>query len=379
MFAARVLPARRATALAMTVLVALLLLVGLFIVVVGTGPELPPPFGRADNGRIAFVKGYHIFSSDPLGGDVRQLTFGDGGETEPRFSPDGTHVAYRQWHKAHTGEDPSANDAMVANADGSNATVVAARIFGISHISWSPDSRYVAFSGSPDGGTTSGGYVAAADGSGGLLSIGTFGGSAWDPTWAPDGKRLVIVADTGMWVVDRDGANAHVVTHDHYRELGSRGESAEWSPDGTQILFTAITLDDRQGVYVLTLDGSSERNISGDTFRARDASWSPDGTQVAYMRTGTGTGPHCVVSDPAGRAFRDLGGAYGWYQPIWSPDGTKVVVTDDRPGPDDNEALPAVRVILDVAGREPPIVIPAPGTNPEGVPDWAASWQRVAP
>jgi len=53
-------------------------------------------------------------------------------------------------------------------------------------------------------------------------------------------------------------------------------------------------------------------------------------------------------------------------------------VTDDRPGPN-NEEGPAVRVILDVAGKTPPIVIPAAGLTPEDVPDWAASWQRIAP
>jgi hypothetical protein len=36
-------------------------------------------------------------------------------------------------------------------------------------------------------------------------------------------------------------------------------------------------------------------------------------------------------------------------------------------------------VILDVEGKEPPIVIPAPGVTPNDIPDWAASWQRIAP
>jgi hypothetical protein len=29
--------------------------------------------------------------------------------------------------------------------------------------------------------------------------------------------------------------------------------------------------------------------------------------------------------------------------------------------------------------NSPPIVIPAAGVTPESVPDWAASWQRLAP
>jgi hypothetical protein len=38
----------------------------------------------------------------------------------------------------------------------------------------------------------------------------------------------------------------------------------------------------------------------------------------------------------------------------------------------------AVRVIVDVAGDAPP-VLPAAGVTPQDVPDWAASWQRLAP
>jgi len=377
-FAVR-LPIRRTAALGALMLIASLLLVGLLLLLAGSRPHLPPSFGLAGNGRIAFVNGYHIFTSDPSGADIRQLTFGDGGETEPRFSPDGTHVAYKQWHTAASSVDPSAQDAVVAPADGSNAIVIAPAVLEMSHIAWSPDSKSIAFSGSLDAGQTSTGYVAAADGSGAPTSIGTFEGSAWDPTWSPDGQRLVIVADPGMFVVGRDGRNATLVTHTTYKEIGSRGEAAEWSPDGTQILFTAITVTDQQDVYLLTLDGSPERMISGDAPRARDATFSPDGKWIAYMRQGTGLGPHCVITDPTGRTFRALPGAYGWYQPIWSPDGMKVVVTDDRPGPDNNGALAAVRVILDVAGSQPPIEIPAPGSSGESIPDWAATWQRIAP
>jgi WD40-like Beta Propeller Repeat len=91
-----------------------------------------------------------------------------------------------------------------------------------------------------------------------------------------------------------------------------------------------------------------------------------------------GLGPVAVIADRTGRLLKALPGYYGWYQPIWSPDGSKIVVTDDRPGPDNMEG-PAVRVILDVDGNAPPVVIPAAGRVPEDVPDWAASWQRLAP
>jgi Tol biopolymer transport system component len=372
-------PIRRTPALALVVLIVSLLLLGLLLALAGSRPRVPAPFGVADNGRVAFVKGDHIFTSDPLGRDVRQMTFGEGAQTDPRYSADGTRLVYRQWNSASPGSEQGTYDAVVVAADGTNPIVVASGIVGMSHVSWSPGGDALAFSGSPDGGPTSVLYVAAADGSAGPRVVDTVGGSAWDPTWAPDDKRLVVASDVGLWVVDRDGSNRRLVTHNRYKEIGSRGEAAEWSPDGEQIVFTAVTQTDQQDVYLVSLDGSAEHRVSGDVSTARDATYSPDGTRIAYMRTGAGLGPLCYIADTEGQTVRILPGAYGWYQPVWSPDGKKVVLTDDRPGPANEETLPTVRVIVDVAGSALPIEIPAPGTTPEMVPDWAASWQRVLP
>jgi len=366
---------QRATLTGVLVIVALIL-VALLIVVVGSRRHLPPPFGLAGNGRIAYVDKGHIYTADRNGADRRQVTFGPGGEGEPRFSPDGTRMAYRQY--ALTPNQGSVS-AAVADADGQNGIVLARDIRNLSHIAWSPDSQYVAFTGSIAGGPESG-WIARADGSVPPNVFTTVDG-AWDPTWSPDGTRIAIGANAGLLVMNRDGSGVRRVNQRDFTEIGNRGEIADWSPDGTQLLFTAFTgdgnADYEQEVYVVGLDGRPERLLSPDARRAREPVWSPDSSRVAYMRAGTGLGPIVWITDPSGLAFKKLDGDYGWYQPIWSPDGTKVMVTDDRPGPENLEG-PAVRVILDVDGSAPPVVIPAPGITPDDVPDWAGSWQRVA-
>ena len=355
-------------------LLAALLLI-LLVVIVGSQKRLPPPFGIAANGEIAYVAGGHVYLSDLNGAHSRQVTFSGGLQKDPMFSRDGTRLAWRQFD---VGAPPDTADAIVAEADGSHPIVIAHSVMGLSHIAWSPDGRFVAFSGSINGGPGSG-WIAPSDGSAPPTIFTSIPG-AWDPTWSPDGRRLAIGADPGqIWVIDRDGRNAIRLTQTPFKEVGERGEVAEWSPDGTLIVFTAIDVDDVQQVYIVGLDGAPERKLSSNTLTARDASWSPDGAEIAYMRAGTGSGPTVFITDTTGRHFRTLTGQFGWFQPIWSPDGTKIVVTDDRPGPD-NENGPAVRVILDAAhDKAPPIVIPAAGVTPEDVPDWAASWQRLAP
>jgi len=355
------------------VLIALVLF-GLLVVIIGSHRRLPPPFGLAGNGRIAYVEQGHVDTADLNGGDRRQLPLGPGFQTEPRFSPDGTRIVFK-----HFAQSPNQGpaDVEVADADGLNLVVVTRAVTGLSHISWSPDSQDVAFSGALGPGADHG-YVAHADGSGSPVDLGTFGTGAWDPTWSSDGTRLVIVSELGMFVVNRDGTHSSlIVGGETVKEFGQRGEAAEWSPDGTLIVYTAIDLNDSQQVWVVGLDGLPPRRISLDTSLGRDATWSPDGTRLAYMRRGSGLGPVLTICDPTGRVLDILPRAYAWYQPIWSPDGTKIVVTDDRPGPD-NVPGPAVRVIVDLARKQPDIIIPAPGITPDDVPDWAASWQRVA-
>ena len=244
------------------VLIALLLL-AVLLVVVGSRRHVPPPFGPAANGEIAYVASGQIYLSAADGTHARQITF-DGHDSDPTFSRDGTRLAWRQFH---VGGDPEVADAVLADADGSNVIVIARDVKALSHIAWSPDGRFIAFSGSIDGGPGSG-WIAPADGSEPPHAFTTVAG-AWDPTWSPDGTRLAIGADPGvLYVMNRDGGNARRINRGTFTEIGERGEIAEWSPDGTRLLFTAFigdgNSDFQQEVYVVGLDGRPETIVSRD-------------------------------------------------------------------------------------------------------------------
>ena len=109
-----------------------------------------------------------------------------------------------------------------------------------------------------------------------------------------------------------------------------------------------------------------------------DPSWSPDGSRIAYLRASwTGLGPSVVIADRAGQALRVLAGYSAFCTPLWAPDGTRIIVSDDRPGVA-NRPGPGIVLALDPDGREPPIELSAP----QGVltnDNIAGSWQRLAP
>ena len=97
-------------------------------------------------------------------------------------------------------------------------------------------------------------------------------------------------------------------------------DSARWSPDGTQIVFTRKYSYNQ--IYKMNGDGTN-------VFKVTDLGWddkpvmSPDGTMIAY-ECGTTTYICTVNSDGTNRIQYNLG-----KNPRWSPDGTKIGYNDD--------------------------------------------------
>ena len=57
-------------------------------------PEVPPPFGPARNGQIVFAANGDIYTGDPIAGTNRAIVTGPEMDGNPRFSRDGTRVAF---------------------------------------------------------------------------------------------------------------------------------------------------------------------------------------------------------------------------------------------------------------------------------------------
>ena len=106
---------------------------------VGSQRRLPPPFGLARPGLIAFDLSDGIYVANADGTGRTQLTSGPGRDSQATFSPDGTLIAYLSG-----GQPDLSSSLVVMGADGRHPVVLAEHLAEPGNISWSPDSRRVA-------------------------------------------------------------------------------------------------------------------------------------------------------------------------------------------------------------------------------------------
>jgi Tol biopolymer transport system component len=227
---------------------------------------------------------YDLFSVEPTGTNLTQLTHEQRNASEPVWSPDGTKLAYM----ADTGQTGYAFDIFVVGADGANPVKLSSHPSdNVGAIAWSPDSKQLIFnSGRADTDGGPGLYRVNADGSGETKL--TFDGvdgkfiNHFTLDWSRDGKQIVFIAfptagpDYTLLFADPNGG---AVTPGPKVNIAQVADYFKWSPDGQHILYS-----DNNTVTVMNPDGSSQTVLvnSSEGLFVQGVAWSPDGSQVAF-------------------------------------------------------------------------------------------------
>jgi Tol biopolymer transport system component len=359
-------------------LVPILLLIGLLLAasvafyVAGSQRRLPPPFGLATPGLVAFVADGDIWTANPDGSDRLQLTLDERSDSFPVFSRDGTKIAFKRLPAPNSKLDwQDWGDVMVADADGRNEIVLDAMVRSPSPMTWSPDGRFIVYSRTVD--SVDQVFTAATDGSS-THQITSGPRDSWGPTVSPDGRTIAFVRGfpeiVGIYVVQSDGTGEGLLTSARI----DRFDLAEWSPDAMTVVFGAGVVDeDHDDLWAVTLVGKPERRIVGSPGDDSGPTWSPDGQWIAYLNTPVRGGrSRVMVAGRDGSNKHQISDPGDWSYPQWSPDAQHVLAVDGRLGGGQPTAM-----ILDPLGRSPPSSFALPGGAGDGFRDFPA-WQRKA-
>jgi TolB protein len=347
--------------------VGLLLVLAVAIAIVGSQKRLPPPFGLAAPGSVAFVSNGDIWTANPDGSNRLQLTTDQRIDGFPVFSRDGTRIAFKRLPVENSRPDwQDWGDVVVANADGSHPIVLDANVHSPSPMTWSGDGRYLVYSRTVD--QVDQIFIAATDGSM-RRQVTSDGHDNWAPTLSPDGRTIAFVKGyprvIGIFVIQADGSGERSITTGAIDEF----EFAEWSPDGSALLYAARARDGDQDVWSVGLDGEPARHLVAAPGNDYGATWSPDGLRIAYLGS---DGGRVTVALADGSDPHSISEPGDWFWPQWSPDARRVLAVDGRNG----GGQPIV-AILDPLGIEPMTSFAIPDVPGAGRADFA-SWQRLA-
>lgn len=359
--------------LAIVCLIALLLAAAV-AVFVGAPLQRPAPlFGPAVNGAIAYEVDGDLYLGDPAAGTSRAIVTGPERELLPRFSLDGTRLAFLR-----ETADGGPTHVVVARATGEDQVVVTPEpISAVTTLAISPDGADVLVAGSDGRAARIG--VAASDGSG-FRWLET-GGSARDPSFRPGHPSTVLfvgipdgtVAGESLRTIDL-GTGALTTLLEgpagfgfngapRYRDDGERIAVAHWIPDQTS-----------SWVYVLPAEGGTPVVVPTPPATCCEGypAWSHDGTKLALIRWYDPVGERIAIVDPdvGGKGVEFDVGPMGIGTLSFSPDDRYVLAVPFQRG-DDVGAFREPQVLLDVESGQ---VIP---------PGWEATtdpaWQRLAP
>jgi Tol biopolymer transport system component len=355
-------------------------LVGIALVA-GSRTPVPPPFGVARNGFIAYTDSQGQLWRGDLGSLETTKLASTTQNSRPVFSPDGRRLLYL--HTTTPGDE-----VIVARADGSEPRVINPKPIGsVGYLQWSPDSRSVVLSlrGSStifrfDADATADPTVVADDPNQDLRDGGDFQSPLEHLFQPPAGAALLTIGRNGdhdtLIVTATNGSGSKVILDDpRYKDI----LAATWSPDGQRIALDIVRDVEPfpYHTYLINADGTDLHRLIDDVDRHSEANplWSPDGRSIAVQRwfylTDGGIEPRPItIVDLENGGKHEIGSNHpnGYTSWAWSPDGTSIVeVPGNLPG--------------ETQTANPVIVVNAT-TGKEKLTGWMASsavgWQRQA-
>jgi len=147
--------------------------------------------------------------------------------------------------------------------------------------------------------------------------------SAGGLAFSRDGQWIAYISysDATLWRCRIDGGDRQQLT------TSGRATLPQWSPDGRSIAFVKGESGKPDKIAIIPMDGGNAEDLSKQEEGAEsDANWSPDGTKIIFgVYVNAGQWGEIREEDLRTRKVTSLPGSKGLYSPRWSPDGRYLV------------------------------------------------------
>lgn len=250
----------------------------------------------------------HVYRIKADGSDQVQLTFGERGESSPRWSPDGRRIAFL----ARRGDDAN-TQIYVLDADGGEARRITNHPTAPGDLTWSPDSRLLFFTAANAASAAAKEkkrlqddvfafeetnfeqehlWVTDLDGKTTQVTFGNYSVTGY--TLSNDGSTIAYTRAPSpllehmrfseVWTMDANGGNARRLTTNEVNESEPRV-----SPDGREVLFTSDANERFDAYYndklfLVPRQGGAARVLLPDVpYQVMNAQWTADGKAIVFL------------------------------------------------------------------------------------------------
>lgn len=171
------------------------------------------------------------------------------------------------------------------------------------------------------------------------IQITNMPGGACQPSWSPDGARLVFTSPCGIKKDSYQGSDLYIINADGsgLEQLPSSPGGGDfepaWSPDGQYIAFTSMR-DGYMQIYSYTVaDGSVRRLVNTKLNKnTRQPAWSPDGKKIVYTYQRISSYELWMMSALGSNETQlfTSGDTLSNIYPVWSPDGAFILFSQQK-------------------------------------------------
>ncbi len=248
------------------------------------------------------------------GSNYRRLTTEDDvRHFYPSISPDGQSIVYSASNKQSKHYEIYE---MVLSTGAEKALTYAIGDLNAPEIS--PDGKTIVFTrymNDPDKPNT---WLMDRDGSN-LRQVSTI--AAWDPTWSPDGTRILFASYkdnlSQLFIINLDGTGLHQVS-----DLPDLRGRSDWSQFGQIVTYSGKPWF--RELFIMNADGSNQRQLSPSGGNSQGPGFSPDGKWVVFTsyfdKYNDINGCEIYIIRVDGTDLRRLtNNDYCDYQPRWGP------------------------------------------------------------